>query len=300
MKKLIFFLFFAALFATPFDFSKCYLKFHNIKYSVPVGKNLRVTFYKPKKYLFYDPFTGLYVFRFKNQKFVNLRNDYRLGWWMAAIKNGKVYGGTLAEDMKFLTPAKLSVKTPATAVVSDIFCRAYGVSGKNGFLRGDYIKHFAKYGYWGDIGIEADENMIVQYTDPFYAKGIKPGDRILMIDSKPANIETYEKFVILGKAGSVVVIKTDKGTFPLTVRKKMYDFTPLMHYGIKVNKKLEITSLPTKISEKYYISPPAKIIAVNSVKTDSFLKLKYLLSFHKNVTITVEKEGIKINIPLRK
>jgi hypothetical protein len=299
MKKFI--IFFASfLFAANLDFSPCYQKYKNIEYSVPISKNLRATFYKPKKYMYYDPFTGLYIFKYPNKKYINLLSDYKLGWWMAGIKKGNVYGGTLAGDMLFLKPARLSVNVPNTSIISDLFCRAYGIGNGRGFLRGDFVKHFAKYGYWGDIGIDVDKNMVVRYVDPFYVKGIKPGDKIIKINLKPATVESFEKYVILAKAGEGVVVKTQKGAYPLVVRKKIYGFTPLMHFGIKVNKNLLITALPEKIIKKYYINPPAKLISVNGKRVRSFEELKYILSFCKDVTITLQKDGVNIKIPLRK
>ncbi|WP_457560642.1 DUF7488 domain-containing protein [Caminibacter sp.] len=300
MKKFVFLIFFTLLFAANLDFSPCYQKYKNIEYSIPVSKNLRITFYKPKKYLYYDPFTGLYVFKYKNTKYIEMSSNYKLGWWMAGIKKGKVYGGTLAEDMNFLNLAKLSVKVPKTSVISDLFCRAYGIGRGDGFLRGDYVKHFAKYGYWGDIGIEVDENMVVKYVDPFYVNGIRPGDRIIKINLKKADVENFEKFVILGKIGHGVVIETNRGSYPLVIRKKIYNFTPLMHFGIVVNKNLYITKLPENIIKNRYIKPPVKLIAINGKKVKTFEELKKVLSFYKNVTITIEKNGIRLTIPLRK
>ncbi len=297
MKRVI--IFFAVfLFASNIDFSTCYEKFKYIDDLIPVSKDRSVTFSKRDNYLFYDPFTGIYVVKSHNKRVVRLYSKYYLGWWMAGIKKDKVYGGTLAEDMKFLTLSKLSVNVPKNSVISDIFCRAYGV-GNKGFLRGDYVKHFAKFGYWGDIGIDVDENLVVKYVDPFYTK-IKPKEKILKINDKKATIQTYEKYVILGKINDIVKIQTNKGKYFVRVRKKVFNFTPLFNFGIVVDKNLTITKFPKKIEQKYYISPPAKLIKVNEHVVKTFKELKKILSFVKNVTITVEKNGIKLNIPLRK
>jgi hypothetical protein len=283
------------------DFSVCYPKYENITSLIPVSKNRCVTFDKPSHYLYHDEFTGMYVLRCKNSRVVYFLNRFNLGWWMAGIKKGAVYGGTAAQKMKFLNPAKLSVKIPENSIVSDLFCRTYGIGDKRGdFITGEYIKHFVKYGYWGSLGIGVNDKMIVTWVDPFYVKGIKPGDKILRINSKPANVENFDKYVILGKIGEVVVVTTQKGSFPIKIRKKIYNFTPLMHYGIIVNKNLEVLTLPKWIEEKYFIKPPAKLIKIDSKPVYTFDMLKKLLSFNKNVTITLEKEGIKINIPLRK
>jgi hypothetical protein len=241
----------------------------------------------------------MYVIKHKNKNPVRFYDNAKLGWWMAGINFESVYGGTFAKDMLFLTPAKLSVDVSKNSVISDIFCRAYGI-GNKGFIKGEFVKHFAKYGYWGDIGIGVNRWMRVEWVDPFYVRGVKPGDKLIKINLKPANVKTFSKYVLLGKKGDVVVIKTDHTTVALKVRKKIYNFTPLMHFGIIVNKDLEVVKLPEFILKKTYIKPPAKLIAVNGIKITSFDELKRVLSFNKNVTITLQKDGIKITIPLRR
>ncbi|QCI29054.1 DUF7488 domain-containing protein [Caminibacter pacificus] len=285
-------------FALNLDFSACYKKFSFIKYSIPVSKTKSVTFYKPKKYIYYDPFTGLYVFRNSNAKVVKFYENPKLGWWMAGIKQNGVYAGSYAKAPIFLNMGELSVKAPKTAVVSDLFCRAYGVA--NGFfMPSSYLLHFVKYGYWGDVGIDVDEDMVVKYVDPFYAKGIKPGDKILKINLKPANPKTFTKYVILNKVGRAVTIKTRRGVYVLSVRKKIYNFTPLMHFGIYVDKNLYV-KLPPKYKNKFFANKPIKIYAINSKRVYSFEQLKRVFSYNKNVTITFIQNGLKVKIPLRK
>jgi hypothetical protein len=173
------------------------------------------------------------------------------------------------------------------------------VGAGNGFIKGDFVKHFVKYGYWGDIGIEVDKWMRVKSVDPFYVNGIKIGDKILKINSEKADVRSFSKNVLLSSKGKVVVIKTESKEIPVKVRKKNYNFTPLMHFGIVVDKNLNIIKIPKNIYNKTYIKTPAKLIKVNSKKVYSFNQLKKLLSYDKNVTITVEKDGIQITIPLR-
>jgi len=297
MKLLLFFPLF--LFAFNIDFSACFNKYKNIYFLIPVSKNKSVTFSKPSKYIYFDPFTKMYVVKHQNKNPIKFYDNAKLGWWMAGINFESVYGGTFAKDMLFLTPAKLSVDVPKNSVISDIFCKAYGI-GNKGFIKGEFVKHFAKYGYWGDIGIGVDRWMRVEWVDPFYVKGVKPGDKLIKINLKPANVKTFSKYVLLGKKGDIVVIKTNHTTVALKIRKKIYNFTPLMHFGIVVNKNLKVVKLPEFILKKTYIKPPAKLIAVNGIKITSFDELKRVLSFNKNVTITLQKDGIKITIPLRR
>ena len=279
------------------DFSICYKKYSFLKNSIPVTKNKSVTFSKHSDYLYYDPFTGLYVINHKNFHIVKFFTNAKLGWWMAGIKHNAVYGGTYASKGEFLNFSKLSVNTPENSVISDIFCRAYGIGKKRGFLDTKRLLHFVKYGYWGDVGIKVDENLIVLYVDPFYTT-IKPGEKILFINNKKATPKTFTDFVLLGKKNQKVSIITNKNKYLLKIRKLKYLYTPLENYGIKVNKNLIVT-LPKYLAYKYFLKS-GKIIAVNHKKINNFNKLLYLLSFDKNVTITVEKNGIKIDIPLRK
>ena len=295
MKKLLFlFPFFLYAFV---DFSICYKKYSFLQNSIPVTKNKSVTFLKPTKYLYYDPFTGLYVIKHRNKKVVKFFTNAKLGWWMAGIKHNSVYGGTYARQGEFLNFSKLSVNVPENSVVSDIFCRAYGVGNKKGFLDSKKLIHFVKYGYWGDVGVGVDKNLKVIYSDPFYTN-IKPGEKILFINSKKATPEIFSKFILLGKKGKTVKIITNKGKYILKIRKLRYLYTPLENYGIKVDKNLNAT-LPKNLAYQYFLHK-GKIVEVNYKKITNFNELLYLLSFSKNVTITLQNNGIKINIPLRK
>ncbi len=295
MKKLLFLIPFFLYSALIPDFSVCYKKYSFITDLIPVTENKSVTFSKPSKYLFYDPFTHLYVIRHKNKKIVKFYENMKLGWWMAGIKKNAIYGGTYASKGEFLNFSKLSVDVPKNSIISDIFCRAYGI-GKGGFLDKKRLMHFVKYGYWGDIGIEVDNKMRVLYTDPFWTN-IKPGERILFINSKKATPQSFTDIVLLGKKGEKVKIVTNKRKYIVKIRKLKYGFTPLSYFGIKVDKNL-MAYLPPNLAGKYFLKS-GKIIEINHKKVTSFNQLLYLLSF-KNDTITLEKEGIKIDIPLRK
>jgi len=296
MKKLIF-IFPIFLFAF-IDFSPCVQKYSFITNSIPVNKNLSIVFGK-QNCIKYDPFTNMCLIRHKNKKIVKFYENPKLAWWMASVKKNKIYVGNFAEDMFFLTPAKLSVKTLNNSVISDMFCRAYGIGNNNGFIKSTFVKHFIKYGYWGDIGIDVDENMRVISFDPFYVRGLNLGEKILLINNQKANIKIFSKYILLGKVGNLVIIKTNKGIYKIKIRKKIYDFTPLMHFGIKVDKNLVVTKLPKTIKKRYYIKEGAKLIKINNKKITSFSELKKALSTYKNVTITLNFQGIEINIPLR-
>jgi len=295
MRKIIFFIPFF-LYAAVIDFSGCYKRYEVIKNLIPVTKYKSVTFSKPSHYVFYDPFTKLYVVKHKNKQIVKFYLNPHLGWWMAGIKYNAVYAGSYASKGYFLNFSSLSIKTPKNSVISDLFCRAYGISNGKGFLGPKRILHFVKYGYWGDIGIKVNKKMIVLYSDPFYTK-IKPGEKILFIDNKKATPEIFTKYILLGIKNQKVLIVTNKHRCVLKIRKLKYLYTPLVHYGIKVNKNLEAI-LPANLANRYFLKK-GKIIEINGKKVSSFEDLLYLLSFNKNVTITLENDGIKIDIPLR-
>jgi len=284
------------LFAFRVDFSLCYKKYKNIDNLVPVTKTKSVTFSKPNKFLYFDPFTNLYVVSKKNYHYIHFSFNPHLGWWMAGIKKNSVFAGSYAKRGYFLNFSHLSVNSEKNSIISDMFCRAYGVSSGNGFLETKKLLHFVKYGYWGDIGIEVDKTMKVIYSDPFYTD-IKPGEKILSINHKKATPLTFERYVLLSKLNKKVLIKTNLHKEFLKVRKKKFLFTPLEYYGIKVDKNL-IAYLPKKLYNQYFLKK-GKIVKVNNQKITSFKDLNYLLSFSKNVTITLESEGMFINIPLR-
>jgi hypothetical protein len=296
MKKIIFII---PLFLFAFiDLTPCLKKYSFIENSIPVSKNSSIVFGN-KNCIKYDPFTGMCLIKEKNKKTVKFYDNPKLAWWMASIKKNKIYVGNFAEDMNFLTPAKLSVKTLKNSVISDMFCRAYGIGRADGFIKSEYIKHFIKYGCWGDVGIDTDENMKIISFDPFYVKGLRLGEKIISINARPATPQIFSKYILLGKPGNIVEIKTAKHIYKIKIRKKEYGFTPLMHFGIVVDKNLTVIKLPDNLKEKYYIKEGAKLIKINNKKISSFNELKKALSTYKNVTITLNFQGIILNIPLR-
>ncbi len=298
--KLILILFPIFLFSKTlyFDFSPCYQKFKFITNEIPVTKTKSVTFNK-KNCLYYDEFTGMCVINHKNKKRVNFFDSPKLGWWASSIKKNKIYVGNYASEGLFLTPSKLSIKSIKNSVISDMFCRAIGVGNGDGFIKADLVKHFVNYGYWGDIGIDVDENMNIVSFDPFYVKDIKIGEKIEKINEKRATPKTFTKYILEGILGKSVTVTINHRKYNFKIRKKRYLFTPLSYYGIEVNKNLVITKLPSKIKNRYYINIGAKLIEVNNQKISSFTELKKLLSTYKNVTISIIDQGIKIKIPLR-
>ena len=294
MKKIFFFIPFFLFAFTP-DFSVCYKKYSFIQSSIPVTKTKSVTFSKVKKYIFYDPFTNLYVISHKNKRVIKFHNFPRLGWWMGGIKKNGAFVGSYASKGYFLNFSKLSVNVPKNSIISDAFCRAYGV-GNKGFLDTKRLIHFVKYGYWGDVGISVNDKMKVLYSDPFYTN-IKPGQKILLINNKKATPESFTDMIFLGRYGKKVKIKTNKGSYVLKIRKLKYNFTPLEFYGIKVDRNLTVY-LPKNLENRYFLKS-GKIIKINNKKVTSFNKLLYLLSFNKNVTITLQKNGIRIRMNLK-
>ena len=180
MKKLIFFLP-LFVFAAFVDFSPCLKKYNFIENLIPVSKNLSVTFNKNNCFE-YDPFTGICVIKQKNKKVVKFFYKPKLAWWMASIKKDEIYVGNYAKKALDLYPAKLSVKVANNSIITDMFCRAIGVGSKDGFFLIEYIRHFSKYKYWGDVGIVVDKDFRVKYVDPFFVKGFKLGEKIKTIN----------------------------------------------------------------------------------------------------------------------
>jgi hypothetical protein len=297
MKKFII-LFPLFLFAAFVDFSPCLKKYDYINDSVPVSRNLSVTFNKSNCFK-YDPFTGMCIIKHKNKRIVKFFYKPELAWWMASIKENEIYVGNFAKDNIFFTPAKLSVKSLKNSVISDMFCRAVGIGRGDGFIKADMIMHFVNTGYWGDIGIDVDENMKIISFDPFYVKGIKLNDKITKINDKKADFKTFQKYILTAKKNKNVNVTINNKTLKLKIRKKKYLFTPLEHYGIYVDSNLKIIKLPENIKRKYYLKNGAKIVAVNNQETTTFLQLKQLLSTYKNVTITLLVDGMTFTIPLR-
>jgi len=298
MKKLIFLIPLFLLASNYPDFRPCLKKYSFIKNYIPVTKTKSITFIK-KNCIDYDPFTGMCVVKSANKKVVKFFKNPKLGWWAASIKSNEIYVGNYAKDALFFSPALLSVKSVKNSVVTDMFCRAVGIGRGDGFIKGDMVNHFIKYGYWGDVGIEVDENMKIVSFDPFYVKYIKTGEKIVKINNKKATPEIFTKTVLEGIKGKKVVLNINGKNIKLPIRKKKYLYTPLEHFGISVNDQLIITKLPEKLQQIYFIKPGAKIIKVNGMKIKTFEELKKALSIYKNVTISLQQQGITATIPLR-
>jgi len=298
MKKLIFLIPLFLLASNYPDFRPCFQKYSFIKNSVPVTKTKSITFNK-KNCINYDPFTGMCVINSKNKRIVKFFNNPKLGWWAASIKHNEIYVGNYAKNEIFFSPALLSVKAVKNSVVTDMFCRAIGIGRGDGFIKGDTVLHFLRYGYWGDAGIEADEDMKITSFDPFYVKEVNIGDKILKINNKKATPDVFKKYIIQGIQGKKVILNINGKNIKIPLRKKKYLFTPLEYFGIKVNKNMIITKLSERLKNRYYIKEGAKIIKINGSEIKTFEELKKALSTYKNVTITVLENGISINIPLR-
>jgi len=298
MKKILFLIPVFLLASVYPDFRPCLIKYSYIKNEIPVTKTKSVTFGK-NGCVNYDPFTGMCVINSHNKKIVKFFNKAKLGWWVASIKKNEIYVGNYAKKGNFLSPSFLSVKTAKNSVITDMFCRAVGIGDGNGFIKEDLVKHFIKYGYWGDVGIDVDENMKIVSFDPYYVKGLKIGDRIEKINHKTATPALFTKAVIQGTCGKIALLKINGKIYKLKIRKKKYLFTPLEHFGIVVDKNLTVKKLPNKLYKRYYITPGAKIVKVNGKTVKTFEELKTELSTYKNVTISLIQQGINVTIVLR-
>lgn len=277
------------LFAFYPDFRPCYEKFKNKELIV---NNFKVSFYNSNCNI-YDKFTHLCL-NHTNKKPIKFYKVGKLGWWLASIKKDEIYVGNYAKKALDLYPAKLSVKVANNSIITDMFCRAIGVGSKDGFFLIEYIRHFSKYKYWGDVGIVVDKDFRVKYVDPFFVKGFKLGEKIKTINKKKATFELWNKYITLAKEGSIVYINGKK----LKVRKRVFGFTPLNYFGIYVNQNLEL-KFPKKIKNRYFINDGAKLISINSKKISSYNELLKVLSTTKNVTISVNDKGIILKIDLR-
>jgi len=281
------------------DFRVCYNKYkYTVKNSVPVTKNLSVTFDK-KNCLKYDPFTGMCIIKNKNRKTIRFFLYPKIGWWAASVKKNEIYVGNFAKDEVFFVPAKLSVLSQKNSVITDMFCRAIGVGTGKGFIKADMVLHFARYGYWGDVGIEVDEEMKIVSFDPFYVKGIKPGEKVQKINYKNASPDIYNKYITKGLKGKSVILRINGKNIRVKIRKKKFLFTPLEHYGLKAGRDLTLLKIPETLQKKYFVKPGAKIVKVNGITVNSFEDLKKALSTYKNYTITVSQDDILTTIPLR-
>jgi len=297
MKKLLFLLP-IFLFGGVLDFRPCLIKYSYIKNSIPISKTKSITFGN-KNCIKFDPFTKMCLINSHNKKIVNFFNKPELGWWMASIKNSEIYIGNFAKEGFLLNPSLLSVKTIKNSLVSDLFCRAIGIGDGVGFYKEDLIKHFIKYGYWGDVGIDVNEKLEIISFDPFYVKGIKLKDKIQKINYKKATPKLFKEYILLFKKGKNVVLTINNKDYKLKIRKKDYFFTPLEYFGIKLDENLTLLAIPKKFQTVYFIKPGAKLIKVNQKRVYSLNDVREALSTYKNVTITIKYNELVAQVPIR-
>jgi len=297
MKKLLFLLP-IFLFGGVLDFRPCLIKYSYIKNSIPISKTKSITFGN-KNCIKFDPFTKMCLINSHNKKIVKFFNKPELGWWMASIKNSEIYIGNFAKEGFLLNPSLLSVKTIKNSLVSDLFCRAIGIGDGVGFYKEDLIKHFIKYGYWGDVGIDVNEKLEIISFDPFYVKGIKLKDKIQKINYKKATPKLFKEYILLFKKGKNVVLTINNKDYKLKIRKKDYFFTPLEYFGIKLDENLTLLAIPKKFQTVYFIKPGAKLIKVNQKRVYSLNDVREALSTYKNVTITIKYKELVAQVPIR-
>jgi hypothetical protein len=277
------------LFAFYPDFRPCYEKFKDKELVI---NNLKVSFYSDNCDI-YDKFTHMCL-NYTNKRSIKFYRVGKLGWWLASVKKREIYVGNYAKKSLDLYPAQLSVKVANNSIITDMFCRAIGIGSKDGFFLPSYITHFAKYRYWGDVGIVVGKDFRVKYVDPFFADGFKLKEEIKTINGKKATFELWNRYVTLAKEGSIVYINGKK----LKVRKRVFGFTPLSYFGVYVDKNLKLRFCK-KIKDRYFVSDGAKLISINSKKISSYNELLKVLSTTKNVTISVDDKGIILKIDLR-
>jgi len=279
------------LFASFIDFSPCYKKFDFINNSIPISKSISVKIDKNRNCVYYDKFTNLCFFHSKNRKYVKLFSNFEVGSWAALISNKKIYVGNFVNRAFDLKASLLSINKK-NFLISDIFCRAQGIGNKDGFIDGELIKHFYKYHYWGDIGIDVDSKLRIVSIDPFYVRDFKIGDKILYINSKKATLKLFRKYVLLAKVGDIVNING----INIRVRKKVFNFTPLNYFGIYVNKDLSL-NFSNKIKNRYFIEDGSKLLAINKKRVHSFKEVKRILSTTKSGIISIVYNGLFLDIP---
>jgi len=297
MKKLLFLLP-IILFGAVLDFKSCLIKYSYIKDSIPISKTKSIVFGN-KNCIRFDPFTKMCLVNSNNKKVVKFFNKPKLAWQMASIKNGKIYIGSFAKEGFLLNPSLLSVKTTKNSLISDLFCRAVGIGNGVGFYKEDLIKHFVKYGYWGDVGIEVNEKLEIVNFDPLYIKGIKLKDKIQKINYKKATPKFFRDYILLFKKGKKVVLTINNKNYKLKIRKKDYFFTPLEYFGIKLNENLTILAIPKKLQIVYFIKPGAKLIKVNKKRVYSLEDVRKALSNYKSATVTIKYSKFTSQIPIR-
>jgi len=200
MKKLLFLPILTFGITTYPDFSMCYKKYKNYLI-IPISKQYSITSKTQKNYIKYDKELGLYLIKSKNKKYLKFKKTH-IGVWIASITKDSIYSGNYAEYQKSLTtPAKISTKTKAGSIITDIFCNPIGIGVNGGFLSKSYIKKFItsksiNRNYLQFLGIIYNKNLVITKILPnsLAAKRyIQVGSKIIKINNKKIDIKHFPK-----------------------------------------------------------------------------------------------------------
>ncbi len=275
-----FFLIFQALNAADFnypDFRQCYKKnsqsfiYFGKTRAVAVSKHLAVAYLltaPEAKYVKFDPFLNLYLFRSKKTlkpvKFKSTRS-LELGEWIAGMDDTSLYVGNFAKSGDLLDSFYLqNAKLEANSIISCLCCEVYGLGvGKGTFIGSEYIKRFINSGskdvYYGDIGVRFDKyakDFIVKSINPFYPNQLlKTGDKIVKINNKKvSSLKQLNQTVLFSAPKSIVKLEVLRGKQELkidaTVRSRMggghLSDSFLENRGLFFDKEMKIIKITKK------------------------------------------------------
>jgi len=219
MKKLLFIPILSFGITTYPDFSMCYKKYKN--YSIiPISKHYSITSIPQKNYIKKD--LGIYLIKTNNKHYIHFKKSH-LGVWIASITKNSIYSGNYAEYQTSLqNPAKISTKTKAGSIITDIFCNPIGIGVKGGFISKSYINKFIKSKpiFKTDalkfIGILYDKNFIITKILPNSLASrhyIQKGAKIIKINNKKIDKHLPNKInsVTILQQGVEFTIKVKNG-----------------------------------------------------------------------------------------
>ncbi|RAX59233.1 hypothetical protein CCZ01_00365 [Helicobacter monodelphidis] len=227
------------------DFSRCAerisLSMEKVgnSYAVAINQNELLYFGKKAPNGFHiiksDPFVGLYLLEAKKKmvplEMKDLNEESMKGILGVGTTTNYETGKVTGRMNGFLDYAQFSAPTPQNSVITSICYQFYGLGTGDGFIESSYLKRFLDgdqfvYGAIGALFVEKDEQIIVDYVEPFI-EGIKleAGDIIIEFNKKP--VTSFNEFL-----------------------QSIYELTPNTEVPIKISRNGNLEDISTAVFQR--------------------------------------------------
>ncbi|MBE0495849.1 MAG: PDZ domain-containing protein [Campylobacterales bacterium] len=212
------------------DFEACfnrnkpaYVSLEGVR-AIAITPTRAISFERPRSFVKYDPFLNLYVLRSPTPLSPVPQNEERAlkrGEWLASVSaKPEISIGKLSALASGLGQSDtFSANSLTGAIVTGVCCDMYGVAKKGGsFIGNRYLEHVVAYDevYYGDVGArfaQQDAGIVVVQVDPFYASGLRQGDRIVRVNrARVGTLQAFNETVLFAPKNTTLPVEVMRGT----------------------------------------------------------------------------------------